>query len=183
VVGYSAGTRYAKNKKGAVKRSLSYFKTTKFISMKYSYKILITIFLLIILKACAPAPRFTSDKVTGWGIEENLESYNNNIILETVTGTASYYSDQFHQRITYSGEVYNMNNISAAHPTYPMNTIIRITNLDNNKSTILRINDKMPFHPERIIDVSLGTAKKLDFVKEGLINVKIEVLQWGDGRL
>jgi len=151
--------------------------------MKSASKIFISIILLILIKACAPAPRFTSQndsEITKRTPTENLEHYKNNMVIETVTGIASFYADKFHERITYSGEVYNMNNISAAHPTYPMNTIIRITNLKNNKNVIVRINDKMPFHPDRIIDVSLGTAQLLDFVNEGLTTVKIEVLEWGN---
>lgn len=75
-----------------------------------------------------------------------------------------------------------MNKISAAHPTYPMNTIVRITNLSNNKKIILRINDRMPKYDDRIIDLSLAAAKELDFIEAGLAKVKVEVLEWGKGK-
>jgi rare lipoprotein A len=61
-----------------------------------------------------------------------------------------------------------------------MNTIIRVTNLSNNKQVDVRINDRMPKHPDRIIDLSLGTAMELGMVEEGLAEVKIEVLKWGE---
>jgi rare lipoprotein A len=75
-----------------------------------------------------------------------------------------------------------MNGISAAHQTYPMETIIRVTNLSNNKNVILRINDRMPYWKERIIDLSLGTARELDFIEKGLTKVRIDVLKWGEGK-
>lgn len=153
--------------------------------MKSIVRIVVPMFFLFVIEACAPALRFTSQKikdVVPSAPEENLDRYENYPALETVTGIASFYADKYHGRITYGGEVYDMNGISAAHPSYSMNTIVRITNLTNNKNVILRINDKMPLHPERIIDLSLGAAQKLDFVKQGLAEVKIEVLEWGDGR-
>lgn len=140
---------------------------------------------MLLLEACSSVPRFTSKKneyIKNAYVIENLSEYENSPVLETETGVASYYADKYHGRITYGGEVYDMNGVSAAHPSYLMNTIIRVTNLENNKKVILRINDKMPKHPERIIDLSLGTARVLDFVNQGLVNVKIEVLKWGDGR-
>lgn len=138
--------------------------------------------IIIFTAACSSAPRFTSIKSELKEYEGELNRYENMPSLETTYGIASYYADKYHGRITYGGEVYDMNKISAAHPSYPMNTIVRITNLSNNKKVILRINDRMPLYDDRIIDVSLATAKQLDFINEGLTRVKIEVLKWGDGK-
>lgn len=140
----------------------------------------------ILLTACGSAPRFTSresrfEKRISPSTE-NFEQYKNAEPLETVTGAASYYADKYDGKITYSGEVYDMYGLSAAHPSYQMGTIIRVTNLFNDKSVIIRINDKMPFRPDRIIDLSLGCAQELDMVNVGIQEVKVEVLEWGKGR-
>lgn len=147
-------------------------------------KLLLIILFAAFLHACGSAPRFTSRSGKVQTDEtnppkENLDEYKNYPPLETVYGTASFYADKYHGKITFNGEVYDMNGISAAHPSYKMNTIVRITNLANNKSVIVRINDRMPFREDRIIDLSLGTAKELDFVKQGLADIKLEVLKWG----
>ena len=75
-----------------------------------------------------------------------------------------------------------MYGLTAAHRTMPLNTICRVTNLANDRSLILRINDRGPFVKGRILDCSFGAAKKLDFVNEGTAKVKIEVIEWGDGK-
>ncbi len=140
---------------------------------------------LFLLSACASSPRFTnrsSDGSSERGGKEDLSKYDDYKVLETVYGVASFYADKYHGNITYGGEVYDMYGISAAHPSYQMNTIVRITNLSNDKSVILRINDKMPLREDRIIDLSYGTAIELDFVEQGLADIKLEVLEWGDGK-
>lgn len=137
--------------------------------------------------ACASVPRFSSEKMTRttekeYFDKEDLNSYQNYPVLESVEGIASYYADKYHGKITFNGEVYDMNGISAAHQSYPMETIIRVTNLSNNKKVVLRINDRMPYWKDRIIDLSLGTARELDFVEKGLTKVRIDVLKWGEGK-
>lgn len=143
------------------------------------------IIIILIIEACSSVPRFTTVKNQNSEInytDNELEHYANYPSLETTFGTASFYAEKYHGQTTYSGEVYDMDKISAAHFSYPMNTIVRVTNLSNNKSIILRINDRMPFYKDRIIDLSYAAANELDFVKEGLIKVKLEVLQWGNGK-
>lgn len=103
-------------------------------------------------------------------------------VLETQTGVASFYADKYDGRPTYSGEIYDMNGLSAAHPSYRMGTIVRVTNLYNNKTVTIPINDRMPFRPDRIIDLSYGVAVALDMVTDGIVDVKVEVLKWGEGR-
>jgi rare lipoprotein A len=96
------------------------------------------------------------------------------------TGVASFYGPDFHGKLTANGEVYDMYGRTAAHKTLPLNTIIRVTNLANGESMIVRINDRGPYIPGRMLDLSYGAAKKLDFVAQGTTRVKIEVIEVGD---
>ena len=96
-------------------------------------------------------------------------------------GISSYYADDFHGKLTANGEVYDMYGLTAAHKTLPVNTIVRVTNLDNEKSLILRINDRGPYIKGRILDCSYGAAKKLGFLANGTTKVRVEVIEWGDG--
>ena len=75
-----------------------------------------------------------------------------------------------------------MYGLTAAHKTLPLNTICRVTNIKNGKSLILRINDRGPYVKGRILDCSYGAAKKLGFIVQGTTDVKIEVIEWGDGK-
>ena len=99
-----------------------------------------------------------------------------------IKGISSFYAEDFHGKLTANGEVYDMYGLTAAHKTMPLNTICRVTNLENNKSLILRINDRGPYIKGRILDCSYGAAKKLDFINQGTTNVKIEVIEWGDDK-
>ena len=118
--------------------------------------------------------RFTSDK-------DNKESrYENNRILKTSETIASYYADEFHGKKTASGEIYNMYDLTAAHINYPLGTVVRVTNLRNNRSVVLRINDRKPEGNNRDIDISYKAASELDMIDEGIAKVRIEVIKWGD---
>ena len=92
-------------------------------------------------------------------------------------GYTSYYAHKFHGRPTASGEIYDMNGLSAAHRELPLGTIIRVTHLGNGKSVVVKVNDRGPFVGDRILDLSLGAAKKLDMVNEGVARVKIEIVK------
>jgi len=91
-------------------------------------------------------------------------------------GIASWYGPNFHGKYTSNGEVYNMYKRTAAHKTWPMNTMVKVTNLDNGKSTVVRINDRGPFVKGRIIDCSYAAGKDLGLDKTGLPHVKLKVL-------
>lgn len=91
-------------------------------------------------------------------------------------GRASYYAHKFHGRKTSSGEVYDMHKLTAAHRTLPFGTQLKVTNLSNNKSVVVRVNDRGPFKKERLIDVSLEAAKRLEMIGPGVIKVRIETL-------
>jgi rare lipoprotein A len=89
-------------------------------------------------------------------------------------GIASWYGRDFHGRQTANGEVYDMNSISAAHPTMPLPSYARVTNLENGRSIIVRVNDRGPYAKGRIIDLSTGTARALGTYGQGLARVRVE---------
>lgn len=91
-------------------------------------------------------------------------------------GTASWYGPDFHSKKTSNGEVYDMYDMTAAHKTLPMNTVVRVDNLENGKSIVVRINDRGPFVNGRIIDLSNKAARDIDMIRKGTANVKITVL-------
>ncbi|CAA6824016.1 MAG: Rare lipoprotein A precursor [uncultured Sulfurovum sp.] len=94
-------------------------------------------------------------------------------------GKASWYGKPFHGRLTANGEKYNMHAMTAAHRTYALGTVLKVTSLHNWKSVIVRVNDRGPFYNSRDVDLSYGAAKKLGFVNKGIEKVKIEVLSSG----
>jgi peptidoglycan lytic transglycosylase len=89
-------------------------------------------------------------------------------------GLASWYGDDFHGRLTANGEVFDMGALTAAHPTLPMPCYARVTNLSNGKSLIVRVNDRGPYHGNRLVDVSNKAAELLDFKGNGVARVRIE---------
>jgi rare lipoprotein A len=89
-------------------------------------------------------------------------------------GMASWYGDDFHGRLTANGEVFDMGGLTAAHPTLPMPCYARVTNLGNGKSLIVRVNDRGPYHGNRLIDVSNKAAELLDFKGNGVARVRVE---------
>ncbi|MGH9531142.1 MAG: septal ring lytic transglycosylase RlpA family protein [Terriglobales bacterium] len=93
------------------------------------------------------------------------------------TGLASWYGGPYHNRRAANGEIYNMNAMTAAHRTLPMNSIVRVTNLKTGNSTLVRITDRGPFVPGRVIDLSAAAAKELNAWREGLVKVRLEVMQ------
>jgi|SRR5581483_259313 rare lipoprotein A len=91
-------------------------------------------------------------------------------------GTASWYGDYFQGRETASGEPYDMNDLTAAHPTLPLGTFVRVTNLRNGRSVVLRVNDRGPVVDGRIIDVSYYAARVLGFRAQGLQRVRLDLV-------
>ena len=92
----------------------------------------------------------------------------------SAVGLASWYGDDFHGRYTANGEIFDMNSISAAHPTMPLPSYARVTNLANHRSIVVRVNDRGPYVGNRVIDLSVKTAKILGFYGEGVAKVKVE---------
>jgi rare lipoprotein A len=101
--------------------------------------------------------------------------------LLTLEGVASYYADDFHGKQTSNGETFDMNSLTAAHRTFPFGTKIRVTNLENAKTVIVRVNDRGPFKEGRMIDLSRGAAVAIDLIRTGTARVRLEVLEWGKG--
>jgi rare lipoprotein A len=99
--------------------------------------------------------------------------------LRVVYGKASYYGSDFHGKKTASGEVFDQHGLTAAHKTWPFGTVCRVTNRKNSKSVIVRINDRGPFVAGRILDLSYGAAQKIEGTLHGVIDVEIEILEWG----
>jgi rare lipoprotein A len=92
-------------------------------------------------------------------------------------GTASWYGDSFEGKATASGEPYNMFDMTAAHPTLPLGSYVKVTNLRNRKVAIVRINDRGPIVPGRIIDLSYEAAQALEFHNKGLQRVRLDVVK------
>ena len=92
------------------------------------------------------------------------------------TGIASWYGDDFHGKLTANGERYDMYTLSAAHTTLPLPTLLRVTNLENGKSVVVRVNDRGPFVKNRLIDLSYAAAKQLDYINQGTTRVRIQTL-------
>jgi rare lipoprotein A len=91
-------------------------------------------------------------------------------------GYASWYGQKFHGHTTANGETFDMFALTAAHKTLPLPSFLRVTNLENNKTTTVRVNDRGPFHDDRILDLSYGAAKKLGFHSKGVTRVKVEII-------
>ena len=94
----------------------------------------------------------------------------------TVTGLSSWYGDAFHGRRTANGEIYNKNSLSAAHPTMPLPSYARVTNLRNNYSVVVRVNDRGPYHGGRVLDVSERVADALEFKGQGTTRMKVDYI-------
>nr|WP_315360731.1 septal ring lytic transglycosylase RlpA family protein [Neisseria bacilliformis] len=98
------------------------------------------------------------------------------------TGKASWYGPGFHGKKTANGERFDMNTLTAAHRTLPISSRVRVTNLANGKSVVVRINDRGPYHGNRVMDLSKAAAQELGFIRTGTAQVKIEPLAPTDGK-
>lgn len=135
----------------------------------------VTVLLLttaVVISGCAgSSPRFTASREAEAVPRGSYSSFEE--------GIASYYSEEFHGRKTSNGETFDMNKLTAAHKTLPFNSVVRVTNRDNGKSVVVRINDRGPFVDERIIDLSLAGARAIGIVGTGTAPVILEVLEFG----
>lgn len=132
---------------------------------------------LIVLTSCST----TGSVRRGMDKPSSRRQYDSGARMENVIyGEASYYGADFHGKKTASGEIFDMNALTAAHLELPFGTLCKVTNLMNSKEVIVRINDRGPFVKNRVIDLSYGAAKELDAIVSGVIDVKIEVLSYGD---
>jgi rare lipoprotein A len=101
------------------------------------------------------------------------------VAADGANGTASYYHEGYHGSTTASGEKYDHNALTAAHRTLPFDTLVRVTRVDNGRAVIVRINDRMAMGPGKTIDLSGAAAKRLDMMTEGVVDVRIDVLETG----
>ena len=133
-------------------------------------KKLIAVFFVIILLqiGCSSVPRYTS-------IKTQAERPSKDEYKLFQVGIASYYGDDYHGKLTANGEKFNKNAKTAAHKELPFDTKVRVINTYNQKSIIVRINDRGPFKDNRIIDLSEGAAKELEMIEDGIVPVRIEI--------
>ncbi len=161
--------------------------------MKYLQFICLVISLFSL--ACSSSPRFTSgidSKSFGKSSENNVAEKNKNNDTESsdseagnktessngeVLGIASFYGKEFDGKQTANGEIFDMNDLTAAHPSLPFNTMVRVVNLLNNKSVEVRINDRKPNFNGRIIDLSYAAAKEIDLLSTGITKVKLTIIK------
>jgi rare lipoprotein A len=141
-------------------------------------KIILTIIFLLV--SCGSNIAYGDYLNTAGMSRKQIESIKNH--PKTQIGIASYYGKKFHKKRTANGEIFNMYKVSAAHKSYPLGTKVRVTNLENGKSLKLVINDRGPFVSGRIIDLSYKAARKLGFVNQGIVKVRIDVLRLGDNK-
>jgi rare lipoprotein A (peptidoglycan hydrolase) len=128
--------------------------------------------LLFVAGCGSGSPRFTSRDRT----DPALRDFPSSSQLE---GVASYYADEFNGRKTANGEIYDMNDMTAAHRTLPFGTKVKVTDVDTGKSVVVRINDRGPFKDDRVIDLSLGAAKQLGLIAMGTGRVILQILELG----
>ncbi|NOY58472.1 MAG: septal ring lytic transglycosylase RlpA family protein [Calditrichaeota bacterium] len=143
-----------------------------------------TILSTLSLVACAPQARF---QTTDFNSETNITSPKENTVATSrkrkfdyyEQGIASFTADENQGKRTASGEIYNMREMVAAHKRLPFGTLVKVKNLKNGKTVVVRINDRGPYVRGRIIDLSFEAAKELDFVEEGTAKVELEIVKMG----
>ncbi len=123
---------------------------------------------LAVMGCGTSSPRFRSDPGTA-AIGRDLR-------VHQLSGVASYYADEFDGRPTASSEVYDMHALTAAHRTLPFNTTVRVTNVENGRSVIVRINDRGPFKDDRVIDLSLEAAGRIGLIAKGTAPVTLQIV-------
>jgi len=142
----------------------------------YRQLILLALGTLIIFAGCVRTTNYVSPEKRKQMRWKSQEGY----ILESYVGYASYYGQEFAGKPTANGEIFDPLGLTAAHKEYPFGTILKVTNLKNKKSVIVRVNDRGPFIQGRTIDLSRGAAVQIGMILEGVTKVKIEVLEWGE---
>jgi rare lipoprotein A len=143
---------------------------------------------MVFLAGCASTPRFSGKKEPRTNEHkpsaqaEQPNQQSSGKVLLTLEGIVSYYAHDFHGKQTSNGETFDMNALTAAHRTFPFGTTVRVTSFENNKTVVVRVNDRGPFIDGRIMDLSLGAAKEIDLIRTGTARARLEVLEWGNGQ-
>ena len=139
-------------------------------------KEIVSLILALGLLSCTSSPRYRSGESGSTG----GSLYSSDFFQK---GIDSFYGKDFHGKRTASGEIYDMNGISAAHRTLPFSTLVEVKNLENGRKITVRVNDRGPFVQGRIIDLSVGAAKALGMYDTGTAMVELRVRRWGrDGK-
>jgi rare lipoprotein A len=123
---------------------------------------------------------FFANAQSGTGKQEKKDTANKKTVLKKpkiIYGIASYYAEMFNGRQTANGEIYDSKKLSAACNQLPLGTWIRVTNLNNNRSVIVKTNDRLHIRMKRVVDLSRAAAEKLGYISRGLTKVKVEVLE------
>ncbi len=141
---------------------------------------LLTLVLTAALLSCAPIPYDGPLPGQSPNRESQQIRVNDRNIKVPLQGKASFMADELHGHKTAGGETFSMYEMVAAHPSLPFGSIVRVTNLENNKSVQVRIIDRGPFVTGRIIDVSFEAAKKLGFVQQGTTPVELKIVKLAD---
>jgi rare lipoprotein A len=139
----------------------------------FKFLTLYLVFLILFLAACAPRHRIVYEKRMPLPEKGAIEKRESRGVQQ---GIASWYGADFHGKQTSSGEVYDMYQLTCAHNTLPLGTMVMVTNLENGRSVELKVNDRGPFVKERIIDVSSAAAQMLGMREKGTALVKVEVI-------
>lgn len=135
-------------------------------------KLFLIFSLTLIVISCSSSGRYTGSSSDS----KDKRRYSSS---KVITGIASYYADEYHGRKTASGEIFDMNKLTAAHYDLPFNTLLKVTNNKNQKSVVVRVNDRMPSFKNRVIDLSYGAAKELEMIQDGIVEVTIEIVEIG----
>lgn len=114
--------------------------------------------------------------VTGVGAFAQKTNYRNVPVVDTAVGHASFYSDKFIGKKTASGEIFSQDKLTCAHNTYPLGSKVRVTNLKNGKTIVLKVNDRLHHRNPRLVDLTRAGATKLGFHKSGIVKVKVELI-------
>jgi rare lipoprotein A len=131
--------------------------------MKCIGKLILLLGFVVVLYSCGKQ-NFATNNSSGFSGKKT----------DSQTGNASYYADKFNGRSTANGERFNNNAFTAAHRKLPFGTQVKVTNLSNGKTVMVRVNDRGPFAGNRIIDLSKAAAQQIDMVRAGVAKVKIE---------
>ncbi len=138
------------------------------------YTLILFIFLVLASVHAEQQPRITPFSVQ--------KSFNDMLSHHQLEGVASYYGKKFHNKRTANGEIFNMNELTAAHRTLPFGTVVEVTNQTNNKRVTVRINDRGPFVKNRVIDLSKYAASVAGMINSGTAPVRLKILRIGKGR-
>ena len=142
----------------------------------YRQSVFLVLITAIIFAGCVSTANYTAPSKRKQMRWKSGDGY----VLESYVGVASFYGQEFAGKPTANGEIFDPSDLTAAHKEYPFDTILKVTNLKNNKSVIVRVNDRGPFVAGRTLDLSRGAAAQIGMIIDGVVKVRIEVLEWGE---